>query len=162
MKRTTIWKPDTCKCVIEYEWDDALNEDTRIHEVKNILERCEAHQLTLDEEVFITVEEENRRKNKTIDLIYQNGGKKVLTPTEKEQVRFFMKASGNDGEVPDEIWEPSVKYNSSFDKNRKLIISVEGLNVAKKNIIRNKLSLMEDSSSIKNRKLLKKDKVEII
>lgn len=156
MKRTTIWKPDTCKCVIEYEWDDTLPENERIHEIKTIKEKCEAHQLDSDEEVFTTVEEENRRKNKTIDMIYQNGGKKVLTQAEKEQVAFFMKVSGNEGEVPNEIWEPSVKHNWHFDKNRKLIVSVDGLTTIKKNIIRNKLSYIDDNSSIKNSKILKK------
>lgn len=29
--RTTRWKPDTCGCVIVYEWDDALDENARTH-----------------------------------------------------------------------------------------------------------------------------------
>lgn len=29
--RTTRWEPDTCDCVVEYDWDDAVSQDTRVH-----------------------------------------------------------------------------------------------------------------------------------
>lgn len=31
MKRITTWSPDTCNCVIEYEWDDTEDQNTRKH-----------------------------------------------------------------------------------------------------------------------------------
>jgi hypothetical protein len=33
MKRITKFSPDTCSCIIYYEWDDALPEDLRTHTV---------------------------------------------------------------------------------------------------------------------------------
>ena len=29
--KTTRWSPDTCGCVLEYSWDDALPQEARVH-----------------------------------------------------------------------------------------------------------------------------------
>lgn len=31
MLKTTTWRPSTCGCVLEYEWDTELSEDKRTH-----------------------------------------------------------------------------------------------------------------------------------
>jgi hypothetical protein len=31
MIQTTTWRPDTCGCIISYQWDDAVPQATRTH-----------------------------------------------------------------------------------------------------------------------------------
>ena len=66
---TTRWSPDTCGCVVEYEWDDALPEEERVHTAGNIVNRCPAHSanhFSDNTDHYSTVLEENQRKNITI------------------------------------------------------------------------------------------------
>jgi len=65
--QVTRWYPDTCDCVIDFQWDDTQTEATRTHSVKAIVKRCGAHrQIPDDKQHFSTVLEENQRKNKVI------------------------------------------------------------------------------------------------
>lgn len=62
MKHITRWSPDTCGCVIEYEWDDT--EEPRVHRVKNIIRQCPLHKtLEIPEDVFDAIVNDNRTKN---------------------------------------------------------------------------------------------------
>lgn len=62
IKRTT-WYPDTCDCIIEYEWDDSISENLRVHTVVNV-QRCPIHLNQLsDVACFATVNAENTLKN---------------------------------------------------------------------------------------------------
>jgi len=71
MKKTNIWKPDTCNCVITYEWD---TEDTNINREHTVIhtEPCEFHKDQSKEVVFETVKDENTRKNKFIADVMEN------------------------------------------------------------------------------------------
>jgi hypothetical protein len=64
MKHITRWRPDTCACVLELEWDDTDPEETRAHNAIKV-ERCEAHphEGKPNQHVFETVHGENRHKN---------------------------------------------------------------------------------------------------
>ena len=67
--KTTLWSPDTCGCQFEYEWDDALPEDTRQHNFKRVAKDCVSHaHLTGNSkrDMYDSSLEENRRKNGTI------------------------------------------------------------------------------------------------
>lgn len=69
----TTWSPDTCGCVIEYEWDDAQDENTRVHTAKTILKDCGLHKKPKDkDEHFATILEENQRKNFTFGLLQED------------------------------------------------------------------------------------------
>jgi hypothetical protein len=60
---TTRWTPDTCGCVVEYQWDDAVPDDQRTHTVKNMV-ACPAHVLIPTHDAnFDAVIDENSRKN---------------------------------------------------------------------------------------------------
>ena len=64
MIRRTLWKPDTCPCEIEYEWDDTLPAGQRVHTpVRSV--KCPAHAgaATLAEH-HADLLDENPRKNK--------------------------------------------------------------------------------------------------
>ena len=41
--KTTRWNPDTCGCVIEYQWDDTVPQDQRVHTPVNIVSQCNVH-----------------------------------------------------------------------------------------------------------------------
>ena len=63
----TRWQPDTCKCIIEYEWDGDADPTTRTHSVVNTIP-CEFHtKHSNHEEVFEDVKAENTRKNVVIN-----------------------------------------------------------------------------------------------
>lgn len=65
MKHITRWRPDTCACVLELEWDDTDAEDAREHRPVKI-ERCGFHEHAgkPNEHVFALVHGENQHKNR--------------------------------------------------------------------------------------------------
>lgn len=64
MKHITRWRPDTCTCVLELEWDSEHPEDARVHTAVKA-ERCgaHAHEGKPNQHVFEAVHAENRHKN---------------------------------------------------------------------------------------------------
>lgn len=66
MIKKTRWKPDTCNCIIIYEWDSDHHENDRYHELHEI-EKCQVHYSLKDEEAFHAVISENRRKNTAVN-----------------------------------------------------------------------------------------------
>ena len=70
MKQTTTWHPDTCDCIINYEWDDTDPPETRVHTPTGIVKKCAFHQGTSDiKGHYDSVLEENVRKNVAIKKI---------------------------------------------------------------------------------------------
>jgi len=68
-KKITRWSPDTCGCVLEYEWDDKVAPELRTHAFSKLINRCPVHALSpTDEGCYDTVLEENQRKNKTFGI----------------------------------------------------------------------------------------------
>jgi len=65
MKQVTRWSPDTCACVFEYEWDDALEGSDRIHSFKRVVKLCPEHERLgfQGKAAFDKVMEENTGKN---------------------------------------------------------------------------------------------------
>lgn len=63
MTHTTRWSPDTCGCTVEYEWDDAVPQDLRVHTPAAVVHRCAAHAALADAAVHAAVGSENMRKN---------------------------------------------------------------------------------------------------
>lgn len=74
MKHKTLWRPDTCGCEIEFEWDDSDPAEARAHGVSRVLKRCAAHGGHNDESCFNVVLEENRRKNRSLGLTKEKLG----------------------------------------------------------------------------------------
>lgn len=65
MLRTTRWSPDTCGCILEFEWDDAQDENTRVHSYKKVVKLCAEHDKLgfKDKPDYDQVMSENTRKN---------------------------------------------------------------------------------------------------
>lgn len=73
-KHVTRWSPDTCNCIIEYEWDDLDPPENRPHTLFNYINSCQAHSiLPTDNDSYTTVKEENIRKNIAHQGILNNG-----------------------------------------------------------------------------------------
>lgn len=65
----TRWKPDTCDCVIDYEWDASVPDVSRVHVYKDGT-LCDIHKnigITKANH-FNVILEENKRKNQAIEL----------------------------------------------------------------------------------------------
>ena len=71
MLHTTRWTPDTCSCIFEYTWDDTEPQDSRTHNLKQVVQACAEHQGGTESTVWNTVSEENPRKNKAIAEIIE-------------------------------------------------------------------------------------------
>ena len=155
----TTWRPDTCDCEIEYAWDDSIPQDGRVHTAHKINRVCPAHVAETDKvKHYETVLEENHRKNLTIDLIYQNGGKRILTLAEKQQMSLFFAVQGEGNRpVPDDVWKLGVKVDWSFDVNRSLVVDIKGLTSAEKTAIGGKL--MDIATKFPE---VKTDKIQIL
>lgn len=69
MKQITRWSPDTCECVIDYEWDDSQDENTRTHSFKRTIRACPEHKALAGKPHYDQVLSENTRKNITFDVI---------------------------------------------------------------------------------------------
>jgi len=84
--RKTRWKPDTCGCVVELEWDASLPQEDRVHTVPRV-EACAAHcALPSAGERYDAVLAENRLKNSALEVIRQNLPVEYLDPN--QQIAF--------------------------------------------------------------------------
>lgn len=125
MLKTTRWRPDTCKCVIEYSWNTDDPQETRTHSLSRIVSKCSAHQFLTDGEVYVAVTDENPRKNKVLGKI------KELLPA------YIPTTVGPDGNPLDDY----SKIVWSFDAQRVLDITIAGI----KNPERNSLQGVADT-----------------
>jgi len=100
MKRVTRWSPDTCGCILEYEWDDAEEETARVLSYKRTIKICPEHSALAGKPLYDQVVSENTRKNITFGEI-----QKAFPKLEAENY----------------LW--------SFDKDRVLQVSLTGIDV---------------------------------
>lgn len=71
--QVTRWSPDTCDCVIDYEWDKDLDASVRVHTGKNIIKDCPDHSdLGNPQDFYNAILDENQRKNKTQQELLEN------------------------------------------------------------------------------------------
>ena len=81
MKHTTRWQPDTCECIVDYEWDDA--EEPRVHRITNVIRQCPLHEkLGKIEDIFSGVVDDNRLKNIVVNKVAE------LISTKVEDIPF--------------------------------------------------------------------------
>ena len=68
-KQVTRWSPDTCSCIVDYEWDDSLPSELRAISLKSVIKKCPDHSACSDSEIWMAITEENPRKNQVIKII---------------------------------------------------------------------------------------------
>ena len=100
MARLTVtrWSPDTCDCVIDFEWDRDLPVASRVHTGKNIFKDCPDHSgLKTPTNFYNVILDENQRKNKVRQDVLENVS--ALAETKDEALDF------KDGITFDYSWQ---------------------------------------------------------
>ncbi len=92
MLKTTRWSPDTCGCVLEYEWDNALEGSERTHAFKRVVKLCSEHERLgfQGKAAYDQVKSENTGKNRARGLIMQELS---LTHEDLEKYVWFFNES---------------------------------------------------------------------
>lgn len=108
---TNRWKPDTCECVLEYEFDADAPEDQRIHTPKAAGQKCVFH-ASLPNHVahYDGILAENRKKNIALQALIES-----LPASEMIEEQDF------EGNVKR---RPKFEPKFSFDADRKLKFTV--------------------------------------
>lgn len=125
---TTTWSPDTCDCIVEYNWDSETTNENRVHTLNRIVRKCTAHSTLNDIQTYNALTEENPRKNKSFLEILNNAPSGLYDiDVNNPDVRHFKKGINLRCE-----W-------SGTAPNRVLHIYIEGytLTQPQKNIIQN-------------------------
>lgn len=65
MIKTTRWGPDTCGCVVDYEWSTETPPETREHRLTSVVRACPEHPGLTGAFLYSAIVGENRRKNTT-------------------------------------------------------------------------------------------------
>jgi hypothetical protein len=116
MKGTTNWQPDTCECILDFDWDD---KDGSVA-VNKIIKVCKAHAEEKDiVEHFQAVLEENQRKNIAIGKIMSEVSRAVDTTIDEK------------GDSVQKL-KPGFEVAFSFDAERKLILNLDSLTTQEK------------------------------
>ena len=114
----TKWRPDTCGCEIDYEWDKDAPAESRIHSAKNVI-TCEFHAGT-KELVFEKVKTENTNKNKVYNKVLEDN----------DIAEDVVMGGGTTRKL-----KPGINVKWSFDPNRKLEVEIIGVDQVKKDSI---------------------------
>lgn len=119
-KKTTTWRPDTCGCVLAYEWDDEVPEDKRAHTpvVTELSATCVAHRPHASA---------GGVKGLHAQVVAENQAKNGAHARLLDRMAYLCdeKVDG-DGNVSREL-KAQHEMSWSFDKNRKLKVSVRGV-----------------------------------
>lgn len=129
MIQKILWRPDTCKCVIEQVFDIEGDVTTHLEAQDTVVEKCASHAQAADEAVCGNVLDENRRKNvvlrevdKRIPMAKKMAIRKIETPL-GAMVREATQEEIDAGQA--EIFVPSELAPSwSFDENRTLTVRI--------------------------------------
>ncbi|MDO8568377.1 MAG: hypothetical protein Q7R57_06655 [Dehalococcoidales bacterium] len=157
-KQVTRWSPDTCECVIDFEWDDADSPEARQHTHKTSIKTCPAHsQHHGKPEHFTVVTEENQLKNHTLVTAAQLSGVEMditdakvrakvaaMNPKSDDEALVFehvlrigMQAKANN-------FVSEFNNNYSFDSERKLHIKLPKLTGAQKNTLKSDKVIVDE------------------
>ena len=88
MLRVTRWSPDTCGCVLEFEWDDTQPESSRTHTYARTVATCPAHSGQVGPTLLASVKDENTRKNRVVTVT-----KALLPATTEDNYLWWFDAS---------------------------------------------------------------------
>lgn len=69
MIKKTIWRPDTCNSVIEFQWDDSVPAEQRQISLSRVISKCPLYANMTDEEMFQAVLSDNQKKNIAVEAV---------------------------------------------------------------------------------------------
>lgn len=105
--RTTRWRPDTCTCILEYQWNDATAPGQQTYTGSAVIYKCPSHSAIPDNMLYTSLKFENAQKNLIINTVKETMG-----------------MSDND------VMLGKISY--TFDETRKMEVQVLGLTTLKK------------------------------
>lgn len=112
MMHKNTWRPDTCGCEIEYEWDDAVPAEQRVHTPVKVT-GCEHHQAGDHVAKYTKVLKENQSKNKVLGAILDG-------------VTTAVDVLLDENDKPIKKLKRGKKYLWSFDAQRNLVVQLDG------------------------------------
>ena len=119
-KCITRWSPDTCGCIVEFEWDNEIPVEQRTHKHYATLTQCAFHKNMPSEGMYDVLMGENLRKNDTVNKLKElqpdydisqgwyfddkrklivKDTKGVLTPKQKKKVQNEVTLLHGEGKV---------------------------------------------------------------
>lgn len=110
----TRWSPDTCGCVVDYEWDDADPAEGRAFTLVGVVARCPAHGQLPPAGLWGQVRDENLRKNRVFGRVLEQPG--------------LSKQGAAD-------LADGIEYAWSFDDKRVLHVEVKGATPAQRQAV---------------------------
>ncbi len=99
---TNRWSPDTCLCVFEYTWDNAVPAESRVHTLSKVVNTCTSHSGLSGTILYTRILKENFTKNtlrqEIIDTIPRLTEKVAAVggTIDKLNVPYNWSFSGND------------------------------------------------------------------
>lgn len=94
MIKTIRWSPDTCECVIDFEYD---TENPNVpHTGKEVVKACHAHQDSKDDpfDHHCLILEENQMKNKAVNKLKEMHGSKDVSFVFDEDRKLIIEVEG--------------------------------------------------------------------
>ena len=141
--KVTTWTPDTCDCVIQYQWDEDLDEDTRTHSLNFIRKSCQAHSNLLPNEAvtYTAVLDENNKKSRALLEALQTAPNQLANVITNPDGSFSY------------ILKDNIVFNFSFSgtaPNRILTIQFIGITLTnqQRNAVQNKLNNIFGSGNV--------------
>ena len=135
---TNTWTPDTCDCEIQYTWDDAQPEVTRVHSTSFVNKSCNFHKNLLPNTAvtYSCILDENNKKNKSLQTALENAPNQLADVFVGEDGQNYYQLKNN------------IIFSFSFSgtaPNRVLTVTFVGATTAgltnqQKNAIQNKLN----------------------
>jgi len=120
--KITTWRPDTCDCELNYEWDETVAQDKRVHTI-NSISVCIAHKnIATKEQIWDKVREENTTKNIVLGLILDNFPNLV------------SESQNENGDTVKRL-KQGIEYKWEFDENRNLIIDLQSASGVEKSVL---------------------------
>lgn len=134
--KITRWGPDTCECILDYEWDADLPLESRTFTIVGVFKTCDAHSgLATIQQKFNQVKDENGRKNKVYGLIEQYLPSAFETVVNPDGTTYTVLAGGRE-------------FSWSFDVNRNILINLVNFTAQEKTTITNYAALLPEGSKI--------------
>lgn len=94
MIKTTTWELDTCRCVVEYTWDDAAPDADRVHTFRRFTRVCSEHAgMNRDAEHYERVLAENQGRNLAFAALIKqvpDTARKVVDPVVLESLSAVL------------------------------------------------------------------------